>query len=379
MNGNNRNMKILFDIRPLLERRPAGVSLYTAGILSGLAKLPPKHSYTLWSNARGRSVPDALIPNSPAFTRTETRRPNKLLNADFLLNNKPKLEKLVGDFDLAYFPNLNFFATKKPYIMTVHDLSFVRYPDFFSAKQRLWHALVRPERTLTRATHVIAVSEHTKHDIIETYRLAPEKISVVSPGVSEKYFAVSTEDKKRVAKKYHLPERFLLYLGTLEPRKNVSAIISALEQLGASGLKLVIAGGRGWLDSDIFAKAKKSSQWSEILFLDYVEEEDKPGLYASAAAFVYPSFYEGFGMPPLEAMAAGCPIIASHSSSLGEVVGDAGLLIDPYKVDELAEAMRAIANDDALRVELIKRGRERARKFSWIESARKLEVMFDQI
>jgi len=373
-------MRIAIDVRPMLETRRSGVANYTARILRALFARPtgPGRSYALFCNAGRRPLPEDLPPASTAIERRFSRHPNRLLNASFGLLGRPLIEDLVGGADAVYMPNLNFAASRRPLVATVHDLSFERYPAFFSAKQRLWHRAIRPRRLLQQAATVIAVSEHTRTDIIETYGLDPERIRVINPGVGPEFRPASDHDKDLIRSKYGLPEVFFLFLGTLEPRKNVGGIIAAFEKISGNAW-LAVAGGRGWLYREIFRQAGRSPAAGRIKFLDYVEEADKPALYSAATALVYPSFYEGFGIPPLEAMACGTPTIVSHASSLGEVVGDAGLLVDPYDVAEIADAMRTVLEEPALRTLLAERGLNRARRYTWDRSAELLDGVFRQL
>jgi len=373
-------MRVAIDIRPMLETRRSGVANYTARLLQALLALPPRpgRRYALFANAWGRPLPADLPAASATVENFFHHFPNRLLNASFAWRDRPLIEDLAGGADLVYLPNLNFVASRRPLIVTVHDLSFRRYPEFFSAKQRLWHAAVNPDGLLRRAAAVVAVSEHTRTDVIETFGLPPERVRVVPPGVGPEFRPRTEAEKALIKAKYGLPEEFYLYLGTLEPRKNVAGLIAAFEKIGGR-TGLVIAGGKGWLYRRIFSRAAASPARDRIKFLDYVDEADKPALYAAALALVYPSFYEGFGLPPLEALAAGTPVIASHASSLGEVVGAAGLLVDPHDTAAIAEAMRTLRDEPATGRLLAARGPEQAKKFSWEAGARRLDALFAEL
>jgi glycosyltransferase involved in cell wall biosynthesis len=365
-------MKIALDIRPMLETRRAGVSLYTAELVRALIACRA-FDHVLFLNAFGRAVPADVPKEAPDVRHAFSRYPNRMLNASISLFGTPTIEELCGGADAVYLPNLNFAATGKPYAVTVHDLSFIRYPKYFSAKQRAWHAAVRPSRLLERAAKVIAVSSHTKIDITETFGIPAERIDVVSPAAGPQYRRTDDAAIMEIRAKHGIGRRpFILYLGTLEPRKNVRRLIEAYGRIDADA-DLVIAGGRGWLDADVFAAAGASSKRERIRFLGYVDEADKPALYSAASVFAYPSHYEGFGMPPLEAMACGTPVIASHASSLPEVVGDAGLLIDPHDFTALVDGLTAMLTDMRLRDAFRDAGPQRAARFSWENSAERLE------
>lgn len=366
-------MRVIVDIRPLLEPRRSGVGTYTAEVAKALARRGA-HEYALFANGRA-PIPADVPPPSPRLTHRFSRYPNRLLNAAFAFLGAPKLERLAGPADVAYLPNLNFVATGLPIVVTVHDLSFVRFPRFFSSKQRLWHAAIGTASLLRRATTVVAVSEHTRRDVIETFGVPEGNVVVAGPGVGPAFAPQGDAEKDRVRKKLRLDRPYFLFLGAIEPRKNIVGLIDAYERVDAD-LDLVIAGGKGWLYEDVFRRAARSPKRDRIKFPGYVDDADKPALYAAAAALVYPSFYEGFGMPPLEAMAVGTPVVASHVSSLGEVVGDAGLLIDPQDAGDIAAAMTAVVADPRLVGKLRSRGFERAKRFTWDASAATLEKAF---
>lgn len=371
-------MRFLLDIRPLLEPRRSGVGNYTAGLLGALLSRPkrPDLDYVLWANAFRRTPPTDLPQNAEMKL---TGWPNKLLNAVMSLTGRPALENLTGGADALYLPNLNFLATAKPYAVTIHDLSFVRYPHFFSPKQRLWHAAIRPRRLLRRATAVIAVSEHTKNDIVETYGIAPEKIVVITPAANHDCRPVAAAETAGIQAKYGLKPPYFLCVGTVEPRKNLQAAIRAFANLDDRRAQLVIVGGDGYQAAAVRAAAHGSPATDRIRFLDHVVAADLPALYTGAVGLVYPSFYEGFGMPPLEAMACGTPVIASQVSSLSEVVGDAGLLIDPHRDADITDAMSALLRDPKLRATLSGRGLERAKRYSWEKSAERLERLLSSL
>jgi len=367
-------MRIAVDIRPLLDPQKAGVSLYTLNLVRWLTKRGA-HDYRLFCNSYGRPFPEDAPPEYINVRHCQARWPNKALNACIAAFGHPRIDRMVGGAEVLYLPNLNFAAAGCPTVVTVHDLSFRRYPEFFSPKQRLWHRLIDADSLLKKAAIVIAVSKHTKDDIIETYGIAEDRIRIVTPAVSGEF---RPRDEKKIASvrgKYGLPERFILCLGTLEPRKNVEGLIRAFNIIDAD-TDLVIVGGKGWMYDRIFKAAAQSPKRQRIHFLGYVAEWDKPALYCAASAFVYPSFYEGFGIPALEAMACGTPVIASHASSLGEVVGDAGLLINPANHEEIAWAIDSMLDDTALRERCRARGIEKAADFSWEKGAVELEAAF---
>jgi glycosyltransferase involved in cell wall biosynthesis len=337
---------------------------------------------------------------------------DRLLNLDsrFRLPASPCEAWRAGGNDTrkidVYF-NPHFFnapvSGKCRKIITFHDLSFVRYPEFFSWRKRLWQRfLIGAKKEAKTADRIIAVSESTKEDLVNLFKIKEEKIKVIYSGVGEQFKpisviqersgdfchceevrrladdeAISSDNqrdcfvarsagwRRRASRNDRLPKRFILYFGTIEPRKNIIGLIRAFELLKDKEIKLVIAGAKGWLCQDIFKAAGQSKRNQDIFFTGFVQEEDKPLLYNLAELFVYPSFFEGFGFPPLEAMACGVPTIVSNTSSLPEVVGSAAIMVNPYDISEIAWAMEIALSGKELREKMKQEGIEQAKKFSW--------------
>ncbi len=264
-------------------------------------------------------------------------------------------------------------------ILTVHDLTFMRLPQCAEAGLRAYLNKVVP-RSIERADLVLADSQSTKDDLIELLGVSPDKIGVVYAGVEKRFRPMEGEIAlERARKRYGLDFPFILSLGTLEPRKNFTGLIEAYalmrgrgQRVGDRGLKLVIAGGKGWLYDEIFAKVEELGLAGEVIFPGFVADEDLPALYNLAELFVFPSLYEGFGLPPLEAMACGTPVVTSDRPSLPEVVGEAGLMVEATDPEALAEAMERVLTDENLRREMREKGLKQAEKFTWEAAAEKL-------
>jgi len=286
------------------------------------------------------------------------------------------VELFTGPLDLFYSPDFVLPPVwRARTLLTVHDLSFVCYPQ--TADPRLYRYLnVVVPRSVRRADHILADSQNTAHDLTALWGVPPEKINVLYSGV-EPYFRPLTDGTElaRVRKRYNLPPRFILSVGTLQPRKNYERLIRAFAQLmdnlqhGTCNLHLLIAGGKGWLYESIFDCVRQLGLEKEVLFPGFVAEEDLPALYTLADLFAFPSLYEGFGLPVLEAMACGTPVVCSEASSLPEVAGDAALLVDPLDVESWTEAMGRALEDEELRRELVARGLAQARRFTWERAA----------
>lgn len=278
--------------------------------------------------------------------------------------------------DVSHF--FNFFIPnniKSKTIVTVYDMVYKFYPETMNKKN--YKILDKNlQRSCRDADLILTISENSRKEIVEFMDVPHDKIRIVYPAadIDIFYSREETHTKNILKNKYNLDSDYILYLGALEPRKNITTLINAFKIVSERNryINLVISGPRGWLYEDIFKLVKDLNIEDRVIFTGYVAEEDKPAIYAGALAFVFPSFYEGFGIPPLEAMACGTPVIVSNTSSLPEVVGDAGILINPMDIESLAFEIDRLINDQALRKNYIEKGLERAENFSWDDSAKKV-------
>lgn len=258
-------------------------------------------------------------------------------------------------------------------VVTVHDLAFEHFPGSYERHVRAFLRKAVP-LSLNRADAIIAVSENTKEDLENIYGIDPAKVRVIYNGVNSEFREIEgSEEINRLKKEYELPKKFILYLGTLEPRKNIKRIIKAYRAYRdneRTKTKLVVAGGKGWLYEDIFELVEEEGLGSEVVFTGYVENEELVSLYNLAESLIFPSLYEGFGFPVLEAMACGTPVITSNVSSLPEVAGEAAILVDPREVEEIVKGISLVLHDRDLRNELVEKGKKRAAEFTWEKSAR---------
>ncbi len=380
-------MRIGIDVRCLAEGKRTGVEEYVIALLSGLFLQSPDDTYILFFNAWKKPLPDFFWATKyPNVTLKVFHIPNKLLNFSLWYFRFPKLDRLIGGTDVFFLPNINFCAVSKKtkFIVTAHDLSFEIFPETFSWKRRIWHFFIHFKKLVLSADNVIAVSESTKNDLIDLYGIPKEKITVIYSGIGEQFRILDRNDENliRVQKKYHLPYKFILSLSTFEPRKNLPALISAFNALMdmhhpiLDKYFLVIAGTRGWKYRETFQAIRTSPHREKIIVTGFIADEDKSALYNLSSIFVYPSLYEGFGFPPLEAMACGVPVIVSHSASLPEIVGDAGILIDPYRPDEILETLKQVLTDRELQEVMRKSGLSRTLGFVWNETIRRTSEFF---
>ncbi|NTW13596.1 MAG: glycosyltransferase family 4 protein [Candidatus Moranbacteria bacterium] len=383
-------MRIGVDLRCLASGRRSGVEEYAVSLLSSLFRIDTEDEFVLFLNEwRNEKIDLTWAEGFPNVTILRFRIPNKLLNLSLWYFRYPKLDRLVGGADIFFMPNINFCAVsgKTRLFVTAHDLSFELCPGTFSLKQRIWHFLVDSNRLFRRAHHVFAVSKSTRDDLISRYGILKDRITVISSGVDKRFREYDRNDPKMlsVQERYDLPFRFILYLGAFEPRKNIESLVHAFETLKRARhpklekLTLVLAGVSGWKEEGIRKTIEHSPFGGNIMMPGFVDDADKAVFYNLASVFVYPSFYEGFGFPALEALACGTPVIASNSSSLPEVVGDAGMMIDPHRPDEIFRALEAVLLDRKLADCLSKKGTERAKRFSWDTAARRVRESFSSV
>jgi glycosyltransferase involved in cell wall biosynthesis len=267
-----------------------------------------------------------------------------------------------------------------PTILTVHDLIYRHLPAHHKRLNR-WYLNLTMPLYCRRATHVVAVSECARRDLITAYRLPAEKTTVVYEAADPRFYPQPPERVSAVRSRYGLPGRYLLFVGTIEPRKNLARLLEAFETIHEEGLSdgLVIVGRRGWLYGDFFARLEQSPVRDAVIFPGYVPDEDLPAIYSGAQALAFPSLYEGFGLPVLEAMACGIPVVTSNSSSLPEVGGTAALYVDPRDVEALREAVRRVLCDAALREQLQVQGLAQAAQFSWDRAAAQTEAVYEAV
>ncbi len=359
-------MNIGIDIRFLARGAQSGVEEYALNLLPRLFSLDRTIGFKLFYNAFKKKKLDYPWVGASNVKLYQFSIPNRFLQASSFFLDSPKIDKLIGGADVFFSPHFILAPVSKKCkkIITFHDLSFEYYPEFFSWQRKIWHTLMKPKKQAELADKIIAVSQSTKEDMVNLYKIAPEKIEVIYSGISEEFRELEKSELQEVREKYHLPEKFILYFGTIEPRKNIIGIIKAFELL-KSDEKLVIAGSPGWLCKNIYKVAKNSSRAKDIVFAGFIEKKDKLALYNLAELFIYPSFFEGFGFPPLEAMACGTPTIISNTASLPEVAGEAAMIVDPYNINDIAVAIKEVLGNEKLREEMKERGLALSKKFNW--------------
>jgi len=372
-------------------RQRAGIGRYTRELVTALLELESAHQYIIFAATGGLDTgswkleTERLRASSTQYPVSGIQFRTLPLSDDWLARLWHRLrlpipvETITGPLNIFYSPDFVLPPTRRTTrtLLTVHDLSFLRYPEAFVPSLRRYLEHVVP-RSIARADLVLADSAHTRSDIVSLLGVSPDKVQVLYSGV-HLHFQLQPEpgEAERIRARYDLGKRpYILSVGTLQPRKNYVRLIRAYARLTPDA-QLVIAGGRGWLYQNILAEAERHGD--RVRILGFVDDADLPALYRNAALFAFPSLYEGFGLPVLEALACGVPVVCSNGSSLPEIAGDAALLVDPFDTDGLAEAMAHMLEDADLRREMIARGLARAARFTWEQAACQLLAAFDVV
>ncbi|MFN8534418.1 MAG: glycosyltransferase family 1 protein [Dehalococcoidia bacterium] len=363
-------MRITIDLSAAV-RRHGGLGRYAQELTSALVSLGSGDDYRALLHSTDRDLrPDPPLDGLPVQRVPLEAKPWRMsvLLASFA---RLPLDPVIGPADLFHatdhlLPPLRRVRS----VLTVHDLIFRHLPEHHLPLNRWYLTLMMP-RFIRSADAVIAVSAHTKRDLMALYGVADERVWVIPEGVDERFHPASPDEQAAVRAKLGLPERFILYLGTIEPRKNLVALLDAYQALAAAGERadLVIAGRKGWLFEPVFEQVRRLGLEKRVHFTGWVDDADAPALLSAARLFAFPSQSEGFGLPPLEAMACGTPVVAADRASLPEVIGEAGLLIDPDDRGALADAMRRILTDGELAAVLRARGLRQALRFRWENAA----------
>jgi len=343
--------------------RSAGVHQYIYHLLRHLREAGDGLRYTLLLS-RGVRPPDATL--QALHSRWSTgRAPARVLWEQLA---QPAILRRIGA-DLVHGPVfVGPLRAPCPVIVTIHDLSFLRFPSLFRPGNRLYLSLMT-RLSARRARRVVAVSRHTALETTRLLGVPSQRIDVVYHGVDPVFRPLPPEEVAAFRRAQGLPDRFVLFVGTLEPRKNLVRLVDAFAHLRDERTRLVLVGGKGWLYGELYARVEALGLGASIIFPGYVEREALPLWYNAATVMAYPTLYEGFGLPVLEALACGTPVLSSNTSSLPEAAGDAAVMVDPHNVEALAEALNRLLSDRTLRLELRERGLAHARRFTWTRTA----------
>jgi len=355
-------MKIAIDIQTTLGQ-PTGFGFYVSNLVDELKKIKTNHEFLL---IRPQGEKDFSTPQRWMWDQLTFPRRAKKAGADLI--HQPCFSAP--------------FIFRGPRVVTVHDIISVLFPENLPFASRIFYSKWMPY-SYRAATEIITSSLATKRDIQKVLNIPEDKITIIYLAYDEKYKKrLSKVEIHRVREKYKLPAEYLLHIGTLEPRKNLSFLVDVFNEVikdeKNKNLTLVITGKKGWYYEGLFKKIKVLGLEEKVIFTGYFDESDKSALYQGSKMFVFPSLYEGFGLPPLEAMASGVPVISSNTSSLPEVVGDAGILVSPTDKKGWIEAISLVNNDSKVRQQMIEKNVKQITKFSWEKTARENIAVYER-
>lgn len=355
-----------------------GNESYAVNLIEGLAQIDNVNQYTIYITTN--EARERFGNRWPNFKVRSTLPHTPLIRIPLTLS--AELRKNPVDVLHVQFTAPPFCPC--PVVVSIHDLSFEHLPETFKRRSRTQLRLT-VRHSARRAARILSLSEHTRQDIIETYGVPPQRVTAI-PLAAPDHFGPVTDyrELQRVRHNYGIDGDYILSVGSIQPRKNLARLVRAYASLRESGSadklpKLVLVGKRAWLYDETLRVLDETKIKDAVVLTGYVPESDLPALYSGALCFVYPSYFEGFGLPPLEAMKCGAAVIVGNRTSLPEVVGDAALTVDPFDVDAIARAIRKLVNDTSLRRELSVKGLQRANEFNWRETARKTLAVYKEV
>lgn len=381
-------MRIGIDCRTILnpgKGEQAGVGHYTYSLVKNLLKVDKRNEYVLFFDWRvtdtkefkQKNVKIKYLPFSQYKKYLPFTYSHMLISAVLMRERLDIFHAPANTAPLAYTGDV---------VLTIHDLAIYRYPSWFPRGQAFSTKFLVP-KSANKAKRIIAVSKATKQDIIRLFKINPNKVKVVYEGVVQKLGSRLTKNISKTAlqKRYKIGDKYLFFIGTLEPRKNLINLITAFNDLLLQNYRkfkdyeLILAGGKGWKYEEIFKSIKKQKYGYKIKFLNYVPHEYKIALMKNATGFVFPTMYEGFGLPVLEAMSLGIPVITSKVSSLPEIAGNAAILVNPTKTKEITAALRKVLFNKKLREKMSAAGEIQARQFTWIKNAKETIKQYQEV
>ncbi len=379
-------MKIGIDIR-LIGKKRTGDEVVFFNLVKNLARLDTVHIFELFTDIVDKEILQEISQDLGIVERNNFKIISLPTKNKFSWNfwTLPKYLK-TNPVDIYLTQYITpFFVPRSVKIVTIiHDISFNFFPQFIKFSDLIFLKTLIP-LSLRRADKVIGVSKFTRDELIKFYKLDAEKVDYIYNAIGDDFLNIppSLEERKAVCEKYQLPEKFFLYLGTLQPRKNIPHLIEAFNRIKdrLDGEKLVICGNLTAhnCDKKIKETVKRHELEEDVIFPGFIAEKDKVAIFAQARAFVFPSLYEGFGIPPLEAMSQGVPVLAADIPSLREVAGEGALYASPREVENFAERLYNLNKDEELRAKLIQSGKARISFFSWEKSARQLLAIFEKM
>ena len=376
-------MRIGIDASSILPAR-TGVGNYTFYLIKTLLRVDSHNQYVIYLNSYSQPMPDITFLKRDNVTIKRYHIVGPLLLQAWRFINFPPIDVFTGGIDVFHSPaGLMIPQLKGKRILTLHDLYFMEHPEDTDIMGGKYLRQTLPAK-IHKADHIIAVSHATKADIVKHLNVPSGKITVIYEGVDFLRFRiiVDTSPLNFIRQEYCLPQQFILTVATLEPRKNIEGLLFAyrrLKQIIHNPPKLVIVGRQGWKSDTIPGTLQELGLQRDVIFTGYVSDEHLPLIYSNALMFVYPSFHEGFGLPVLEAMACGVPVLTSDTSALREIVGDAAITVDPTNYYALAERMKEIITSHKIRSQLKERALNHVRNFSWESCARKTLNVYENL
>jgi glycosyltransferase involved in cell wall biosynthesis len=372
-------MRVAIDAR--MGHTRVGMGVYVRGLISHLGKIDRQNEYFIITH-KGKKAD--FVPEQKNFIKWKTSISyENHFRRDFWEQAYLPLKLHKIKINVYHGPNYVLpILAKTGMVLTAYDMISFATPEWYKSISRF-----RVQKLLKvsamKAQKIITGSENSKRDIIEILKVPEEKVKVVYIGVDSAYKPINDQDRiNSVKARYGIANKYILHVGSLNPRKNISRLIEAYNRLPQSlreEHQLVLVGKRGWRADEILAKVKELHLENRVIFTGFVKDDDLPLLMNASSLLTFPSLYEGFGIPPLEAMACGTPVVASNTSSIPEVVGDAALLFDPYNVEEMTEAMYRALTDKQLRNELRQKGFERIKQFSWEKAAKETLAIYNEV
>jgi glycosyltransferase involved in cell wall biosynthesis len=366
-------MRVGIDAR-LVYYHQAGISRYCLQLIRALAEIDKQDQFVILSSRRDHRqfVTQENFGSRSLWTPSHHRLEQWLLSAELRFT----------PLDVLHSPDfIPPFRRRCRSIITIHDLTFLLYPQFLTKGSARYYGQI--DQAVRNTDHIIAVSESTRRDIVRLLGVPEQNITVIYEAPRRFFHVLPDVDlRARLRRRFGLERDYVLFAGTIEPRKNVPTLLSAFQQLldhYHPDVDLALAGAPGWLTDEVYTLVNRLGIKDRVHFLGRVSDEELVALYNTAQMLVMPSFYEGFGLPVLEGMACGAPVIASNTSSLPEVVGDAGLLVDPTDADDLTVAMWRLVSDAKLRQDLVAKGFKRAASFSWERAARETLDLYRRV
>lgn len=367
-------MDVCLDVQPAVAQR-AGVGQYTRHLADALAKTAGTDTLSLFYFDFRRQ---GQVPFAPgAKSRAVRWLPGRVAEQAWKRLNFPPFEWFAGRADLYHFPNfiLPPLSSRAKAVVTIHDMAFMKFPAFAEDRNRRYlEARIRD--TVRRADAVVTDSEVSAVDIRELLGVEAGRVHAIPLGVNPSIKRASDQAVERVKRQFNLDRPYLLSVSTVEPRKNLAFMIDVFDRLGSFDGELVLAGMPGWKSDPIFAAMRSAKRAARIRYIRYVDDADLPALYTGATAFLCTSHYEGFGLPPVEAMACGTPVVSSGGGALAEVLGNAATVVAKFDPDAWVAAVGSAIGDQAVRARLVDAGMRRAAGYTWAETARRTWAVY---